>query len=128
MMQRRQRLMTKLPEIQKAHDMVVKLVEADGQALTMDFELAPQVYSTAKIQDVSSVNLWLGAGVMVEYPLQEARELLDSQLSTCKANLDTAKKDIAFIQEGVTTTEVSIARIFNYEVERKRFEKGGTPS
>jgi hypothetical protein len=28
------------------------------------------------VKDVSSVGLWLGADVMLEYPLEEARQLL----------------------------------------------------
>jgi prefoldin subunit 5 len=49
--------------------------------VTLDFGLSEQVYAKAKIKDVSSVSLWLGADVMLEYPLQEAKELLVSLLS-----------------------------------------------
>jgi prefoldin subunit 5 len=123
MMQRKARLMTKLPEIQKALDMVLKLIDSQGVEMTLDFELCPSVYSKAKISDVKSVNLWLGAGVMVEYDLEEAKELLETNLATCKTNLNTAHADLAFLQEGATTTEVSIARIYNYDVERRRLLK-----
>jgi prefoldin subunit 5 len=123
LMQRKARLLTKLPEIQKACDLIVKLVEAQGEQMTLDFELAPNVYSKAKVNDVKSVNLWLGAGVMVEYELEEARELLENNLATCKQNLATTNSDIDMIKESTTTTEVSIARIYNYDVERRRKEK-----
>ena len=53
--------------------MVVRLIEAQGSEMALDFELAPNVYTKAKVADVTSVNLWLGAGVMVEYPLDEAK-------------------------------------------------------
>lgn len=123
LLQRKARLLTKLPEIQKARDMVVKLIDAQGQEMTMDFELSPNVYSSAKVSDVQTVNLWLGAGVMVEYPLEEARELLETNLSTCKANLATVNSDVDFIKESMTTTEVSIARVYNHDVEQKRQQK-----
>lgn len=103
--------------------MVVKLIDAQGQEMTMDFELSPNVYSSARVSDVQTVNLWLGAGVMVEYPLEEARELLETNLSTCKANLATVNSDVDFIKESMTTTEVSIARVYNHDVEQKRQQK-----
>ena len=49
-----------------------------------------------------------------------SQELLATNLGTCKANLETAQADIALIQESATTTEVSIARIYNYDVARRR--------
>ena len=85
-------------EIQKALDMVMQLIEAQGAVITLDYELAPSVYSKARVSDVSSVNLWLGANTMVEYPLEEARVLLETNLSHCKANIATAHADIALIQ------------------------------
>lgn len=42
----------------------------------VDFSLSDHVYARAKLRDVQSVGLWLGAGVMVEYTLDEAKELL----------------------------------------------------
>ena len=117
------RLLTKLPEIQKAYDIVKKMVAADGAELTLDFELSPQVYSKAKLQDVKTVNLWLGAGVMVEYELQEAMDLLSANVAKCKADITTVEQDIGFIKESVTTTEVSISRVYNYDVESRRKAK-----
>lgn len=43
---------------------------------TFDFSLAEQVYAKATVQNVTTVNLWLGANVMLEYPLAEAKNLL----------------------------------------------------
>uniref|UniRef100_A0A7R9VP95 Prefoldin subunit 3 n=1 Tax=Chlamydomonas euryale TaxID=1486919 RepID=A0A7R9VP95_9CHLO len=122
-MQRKQRLLGKLPEMDKALAIVKQLLDADGSAMSIDFELSPHVYTVAKVQDVKTVNLWLGAGVMVEYELEEARQLLEANLATCKLNLSTANSDIDMIKESTTTTEVSIARIFNYDVERRRKAK-----
>lgn len=42
----------------------------------VDFSLSDQVYARAKLRDVDSVGLWLGAGIMVEYSLEEAKNLL----------------------------------------------------
>lgn len=44
--------------------------------VTLDFGLSQQVYAKAKVKDVTSVGLWLGADVMLEYPLEDAKQLL----------------------------------------------------
>lgn len=46
--------------------------------MAIDFSLADQVYAKARVSQVDSVALWLGAGVMVEYSLDDARALLVS--------------------------------------------------
>ena len=42
----------------------------------LDFGLSEQIFAKATVKDVSSVGLWLGADVMLEYPLEEAKQLL----------------------------------------------------
>ena len=44
--------------------------------MTLDFSLSEQVYAKAKVKDVTSVGLWLGADVMLDYPLEDAKQLL----------------------------------------------------
>lgn len=39
----------------------------------LDFSLSDQVYARARVGDVASVNLWLGADVMLEYSLEDAQ-------------------------------------------------------
>lgn len=39
----------------------------------LDFSLSDQVFARARVADVTSVNLWLGADVMLQYPLGEAQ-------------------------------------------------------
>eukprot|EP00798_Chlamydomonas_sp_ICE-L_P031079 gene31079-6205_t len=120
--QRRVRLMTKLPEIQKALDIVCLLMsKADSdEPTTLDFELAEGVFAKTTVESAQTVNLWLGAQVMVEYELPEAKELLSLNLSNCKTNLTNVNEDMDFIKDNITTTEVGIARMYNYDVERKR--------
>ena len=89
--QNRIRLGNKLPEIKRALDTVKMLCEktGSGEELDMNFELTDSVYAKAKVKDAESVYLWLGANVMLEYPLDEARELLETNYANCKKNLDT---------------------------------------
>lgn len=126
--QKKARLMGKLPEITKALEIVDTLIEkrGTGESSVVDFELSEQVYAKAKLADVTAVNLWLGAGVMVEYPLQEARDLLAQNLANCKANMETNAKDLEYIRDNATILEVSIARVFNFDVERRRSQQQAT--
>jgi len=73
--QRKARLLMKQPEIQKALDIVDMLQEKEQQEeeVVMDYELAEGVYAKSKLTGVKTVNLWLGAGIMAEYSLQEAK-------------------------------------------------------
>lgn len=124
-LQRRIRLINKLPELERTLDIVKELItraEQDEELIT-DFELANTVYAKAKIPPAKTVNLWLGAGVMLEYPLAEARSLLEENFGNCKKNLQTNEADQAFIKDCITITEVSIARVFNHDVEQRRKEK-----
>ena len=54
------------------------------QQATFDFSLSEQAYAKATIRKVKTVNLWLGAQVMLEYELDEAKDLL-VRLCTCGA-------------------------------------------
>jgi prefoldin subunit 5 len=57
---------------------------------------------------------------MVEYTFDEAIALLTKNVENCRANLITIEKDLDFIKDQITTTEVNIARIFNYDVKQRR--------
>lgn len=72
----------------------------------MDFELADSVYARAAFDICDHVNLWLGAGVMVEYPIEEAKEVLEKSLEKCKANLEETKNELDKAKDKITITEV----------------------
>jgi prefoldin subunit 5 len=129
LMHKRARTLTKLPELRRAVEIVKQLIEKQEseEEVTVDFMLTEGAYAKAKIRGAKTVNLWLGAGVMLEYPLEEAHVLLEENEANCRANLKTNEESMAFIKDSVTTTEVSVARIYNYDLERRRKikEEGG---
>ena len=120
--QNRIRLGNKLPEIKRALDTVKLLCDkaGTGEELDMNFELTDSVFAKAKVQDAESVYLWLGANVMLEYPLEEAKALLETNYGNCKNNLETNKSDLAFVKDNITITEVSIARVYNWDVKKRK--------
>lgn len=48
------------------------------------------------------------ANVMLEYDIDEADKLLTRNIETAKGNLREVEKDINFLRDQITTTEVSI--------------------
>lgn len=125
LLQRRARLSGKLPEIQKTLDALLMLQkrQQDDQEVLFNFELGNQVYAKARVKPTTKANLWLGADVMLEYPLDEAIQLLETNVKNCATNLQTCKRDLELIKDYKTTTEVNIARVYNHDLLTKR--KGG---
>lgn len=92
------------------------------------FSLQDTLYAKAKIKpaEVDEVYLWLGANVMVAYPLDEAEELLQGKLDKAKESLKAAEEDVEFLRVQITTLEVAVARVHNWDVgEKRRLRKEG---
>ena len=65
-------------------------------------------------------NLLSQANVMLSYKLPEAIELLKSKLEAANTSLDNAIEDLEFIREQMTVMEVNTARVYNWDVKRRR--------
>lgn len=115
-------LQAKIPDIEKCLDIVATLEarKGTGEPLLADFEVSEGIYSRARIEDADSVCLWLGANVMLEYSCEEASSLLQKNLENAKASLDVLVGDLQFLRDQVTITQVTIARIYNWDVHQRR--------
>lgn len=71
-----------------------------------NFQLSDTVYANAVIKEPQNVCLWLGANVMVEYPIDDAFELLTENKDNAGVNLKSVEEDIQFLRDQITTTEV----------------------
>lgn len=60
---------------------------------------------------------------MLSYKLQEAVDLLTSKLSTAQTNLDNTVEDLEFLREQLTIMEVNTARVYNWDVKRRRDQR-----
>ncbi|KAG7167659.1 Prefoldin subunit 3-like [Homarus americanus] len=63
------------------------------------------------------------ANVMLEYGLGDAEGLLSKNLGNATKNLKQVEHDLDFLRNQCTTTEVTMARIYNWDVKRRRAEK-----
>lgn len=119
-------LNTKIPDIEKNLEVIahIEQTKEDEEANTIEanYELDSTLYTKAVIESekLDSVYLWLGAEVMLEYPLDEAVELLNVRLKNNKEQLATVKEDLEFLRENITTMEVNTARLYNWDVERRK--------
>eukprot|EP00210_Caulerpa_lentillifera_P005294 g5058.t1 len=125
LLQRRIYNSNKLPEIERTLEIVNTLLQKrdEQEKMTVDFELSDSVYANGEFEITDKVHLWLGAGIMVEYEIEEAREVLESSLQKCKQNLEDTRHELDLTKDKVTTTEVSIARVYNYDVEQRRLKE-----
>jgi len=149
--QRRASLEEKIPDIRKTLDMVEYLQERregkgrakddDGleddlededetiaKPLKTTFELNDTLYAEAELEDTDTVYLWLGANVMLSYKLPAAITLLSSKLDIAQSSLNHTIEDLEFLREQLTIMEVNTARVYNWDVKRRREkrEKGAT--
>merc|ERR1719198_2025117 len=122
--QKKAKLKIKIPEIQKTYESLLQMEEQSklGEPLVSHYELAQSIFAKAKINvhENDKVCLWLGANVMLEYPRAEAISLLAQQLEDAKTALATTIDDMGFLRDQITTTEVNMARVFNWDVKDRR--------
>lgn len=104
--------------------LVRSLQEKKEQGITagvVRYSLSDQIFAKAEADyTIGTVNLWLGANVMVEYTYAEAIQFLQANYDRTVKELDLVTKDVAFVRDQIVTSEVNVSRIYNWDVRRKR--------
>ena len=57
---------------------------------------------------------------MMKYSVEEAQQLLSDKLKSARESLEIASEDSLFLREQITTVEVNIARVYNWDVKRRK--------
>ncbi len=57
---------------------------------------------------------------MLSYKIPEAIALLKSKLEAAETSLENTIEDLEFIREQLTIMEVNTARVYNWDVKRRR--------
>lgn len=60
---------------------------------------------------------------MLEYTIDEAVTLLNQRLNVAQKSLKSCEEDLEFLRENITTVEVNIARVYNWEVQKRREQR-----
>ena len=91
------------------------------------YSLADNIFARAELDYEGTVNLWLGANVMLEYTYEEAIEFLSKNQERAKREYEDVQQDLAFVRDQIVTCEVLRSRIYNWDVRRRR-EQGKSTS
>ena len=60
---------------------------------------------------------------MLEYSIDEAERLLKKNQETASTNLKQVEADMDFLREQITTMEVNMARVYNWDVQKRKEKK-----
>ncbi|GAB0094981.1 Prefoldin subunit 3 [Sergentomyia squamirostris] len=116
---KRRKLKTQIPDLARSLEMINVLRNQDGDMETQ-FLLSEQVFVKTSIPPTKTVCLWLGANVMLEYPLDEAEVLLKQNMEAAIVNLKCLEHDQDFLRDQLTTTEVNMARVYNWDLKKRQ--------
>ena len=114
---------SKIPDLEKALEAISFLEKKQKSKLDIDYMVSNNLWAKSEITVGDSVYLWLGADIMCEYTLPEAKEVLHSNLEKAKTNIKVDEKDLDFIRDQITICEVNIARVYNETVKRNNAAK-----
>jgi prefoldin subunit 5 len=124
----------KIPDIEKAIEAVeqfekrkkastseeVSDTESPSTDMKIDFMVSNNLWAKATVPVTNTVCLWLGADIMCEYTLEEAKVLLNKNLENATTTLKNNESDMDFIKDQITVCEVNIARIYNENVKKQK--------
>ena len=119
LLQRKKRLRAQVPDIEKTLEIVQHMLKKEEEFQT-HFMLSDQVHALATVPPTDKVFLWLGANVMLEYTIDEAIALLTKNLNTATVNADQLEDDLGYLSNQITTMEVNMARVYNWDFKRRK--------
>ena len=114
----------KIPDIEKCLETIEYLEKKDKEKpVNVDYMVSNNLWAKAEVNVPDSVFLWLGANVMCEYKMDEAKALLNQNLLNAKNQIKKNNTDLEFIKDQMTVCEVNIARVYNETVRRNQIAK-----
>lgn len=121
LVQKKKKLQGQIPEIRQTLGILryMQKKKASNESLETRFLLADNLYCKASVPPTNKVCLWLGANVMLEYHTDEAQALLEKNLATATTHLHALEEDLDFLRDQLTTTEVNMSRVYNWDVKRR---------
>jgi len=119
---RKSKFRNQIPDLDNSLKLIDELESrhAAGEEMKTNFLLNDNLFACAKIPPTQTVGLWLGANIMLEYPLDEAKAMLSKNLQSAQKNVASLSTDLEFLRDQITTTEVNMARVYNWDVQRRK--------
>lgn len=94
---RRSKLRQQIPDLAKTIE-TVDILRNQTEAKETRYLLSEQVFMKATVPPTQRVCLWLGANVLLEYPLDEAEVLLKQNMESADENLKCLEHDLDFLR------------------------------
>lgn len=95
-------------------------VEEKGEDCLFHHQIVDGVYAKARITNNKKVALFIGASMLVEYSIEEAQDLITSNISDIEKQITDLEHNLEVLKENMTVIEVSVSRVFNYDVQMRR--------
>lgn len=97
----------KLPDLKKGLETVDFLKIQNSKEIKVDYMISNNLWAKAEVPVTDKVCLWLGAEVLCEYSLDEARVVLNKNFEAALTALKNNEDDLDFLKDQITTCEVS---------------------
>ncbi len=68
-------------------------------------------------KELDTIHLWLGANVMLSYPVEEGLQLLREKRAEAEGIIKKCEEDLLYVRDQITTMEVNTARVYNLLVQ-----------
>lgn len=94
---KKKRLRSQIPDLKRSLVMIEKL-QTQKEEFATEYLLSEQVFLKAVIPPTENVCLWLGANVMLEYSLADAKDLLSNNMKMATKNLGCVEHDLDFLR------------------------------
>ena len=95
-------LNVKIPDIEKCLETIEYLEKKDKEKpVNIDYMVSNNLWAKAEVNVPDSVFLWLGANVMCEYKMDEAKTLLNQNLLNAQNQIKKNNSDLEFIKSNL---------------------------
>lgn len=125
----REKLRETEPDFLRGRELLTKLQEALANPdyewpMEVRYPLADQVFSTAYVDKTDTIYILLGCQTMAEVTVDEADKIFSKNLVDINKLKNDLSEEINFVKDQITTTEVNMAHLFNYNVNLKKAAAG----
>ncbi|CAL6093790.1 Prefoldin_subunit 3 [Hexamita inflata] len=101
----------------------LEFVQEKGEDVIFYHQLVDGIYVKARINNNKKVGIFLGSNVMVDYTVEEAKNLIQENIRNVEKQIKDCELNLEFLKEQITIIEVSVSRVFNYDVQQRKLNQ-----